>query len=182
MLPAFFRRGRLGQVFRYIANAWVGHVPFMALRMAYYRLFFKIGQHSTTMMGLKFRKMDGLEIGHTCNINPNCLLDTRGGKIVIGNFVDVAPEVNIWTLEHDFNDPDFKSSGAGVAIGDYAWIANRAIILPGVVIGEGAVVAAGAVVTKSVEPWTVVGGVPAKPIGSRDRNQHPRMPYQPFLL
>lgn len=133
-------------------------------------------------MGLKLRKMQGLHIGHTTNINPNCMLDTRGGQISIGNYVDIAPEVNIWTLEHDFQDPGFRSSGGPVTIGDYAWICNRAIILPGVQIGEGAVVAAGAVVTKSVAPWTVVGGVPAKPIGSRQSNQDPRKPYQPFLL
>jgi len=48
-----------------------------------------------------------------------------------------------------------------------AWISARAIILPGVTIGEGAVVAAGAVVVADVPPWTLVGGVPAKFI--RDR-------------
>jgi maltose O-acetyltransferase len=44
------------------------------------------------------------------------------------------------------------------------------MILPGVTIGEGAAVAAGAVVTKDVEAYTIVAGVPAKPIGSRPRN------------
>ena len=52
-------------------------------------------------------------------------------------------------------------------IGDGVWIGARAIILPGVTIGEGAVVAAGAVVTKDVEPWAVVGGNPAKFIKMR---------------
>lgn len=134
------------------------------------------------MMGLKLRKMDNLEIGHTSNINPDCMLDTRGGKISIGNFVDIAPEVNIWTLEHDLNDPDFISAGAHVTIGDFAWIANRVTILPGVEIGTGAVVATGAVVTKSVGAWTIVGGIPAREIGKRNQNQNPRKPYKPFLL
>lgn len=53
-------------------------------------------------------------------------------------------------------------------IGDGVWIGARAIILPGVTIGEGAVVAAGAVVTKDVEPWAVVGGNPAKFIKMRE--------------
>lgn len=56
-----------------------------------------------------------------------------------------------------------------VQIGDYAWISRRAVILPGVTIGEGAVVAAGAVVTKNVAPYTVVGGVPAKFVAERPR-------------
>lgn len=182
MLPGFFRRGRLGQVFRYGATRFIAFIPWMAFRMFFYRRFFVIGQGCTLMMGLKLRKMEGLEMGKNCNINPDCMLDTRGGKIKMGNFVDIAPEVNIWTLEHDFQDPDFKSRGADVQIDDFAWIANRAIILPGVHIGEGAVVAAGAVVTKSVEPWTVVGGVPARRIGSREKHQNPRMAYKPFLL
>jgi len=59
--------------------------------------------------------------------------------------------------------------GAPVIIEDYAWVSSRTTLLPGVTIGKGAVVAAGAVVTKSVEPYTVVGGVPAKKIGERSK-------------
>ena len=53
-------------------------------------------------------------------------------------------------------------------MGDYVSIGARAIVLPGVTIDEGAVVAAGAVVTKDVEPWTIVGGNPAKFIKKRE--------------
>ena len=53
-------------------------------------------------------------------------------------------------------------------MGDYVSIGARAIVLPGVTIGEGAVVGAGAVVTKDVEPFTVVGGNPAKFIKKRE--------------
>jgi maltose O-acetyltransferase len=126
--------------------------------------------------------MDGIQIGHTSNINPDCMFDSRGGKIIIGNYVDIAPEVNIWTLEHDLQNPDFVSTGGNVEIRDFAWVANRAIILPGVVIGKGAVVAAGAVVTKNIPDWAIVGGVPAKVIGQRNPDQNPRKPYKPFLL
>jgi acetyltransferase-like isoleucine patch superfamily enzyme len=54
---------------------------------------------------------------------------------------------------------------AAVAIEDDVWIGAGAIVLPGVIIGRGAIVAAGAVVTRSVDPFTIVGGVPATPIG-----------------
>ena len=57
-------------------------------------------------------------------------------------------------------------------IGAYSWICSRAIILPGVTIGEGAVVASGAVVTKDVEPYTVVAGMPAKVISYRERKNY----------
>ncbi len=55
-----------------------------------------------------------------------------------------------------------------IKISAAAWGGTGAIVLPGVTIGEGAVVAAGAVVTKDVEPWTIVGGNPAKLIGKRE--------------
>jgi maltose O-acetyltransferase len=177
-----FHSGRLGQVFRWLYNGLVASIPFNGVRRWFYRRFFKIGANSTLMMGLYLRKMHGIEIGHTTNINIRCMLDSRGGHIHIGNYVDIAPEVNIWTLEHDMQSPGFASQGGPVVIEDYVWIANRAIILPGITIGKGAVVAAGAVVTKDVEPYTIVGGVPAKKIGVRNPNQEPRKPYRPFLM
>lgn len=56
-----------------------------------------------------------------------------------------------------------------MTIGAYSWICSRAIVLPGVNIGEGAVVASGAVVTKSVPPYAIVAGIPAKIIGYREK-------------
>ena len=65
-------------------------------------------------------------------------------------------------------DPGFRAIAQPVIIEDYVFIGPRAIILPGVTLGKGAVVAAGAVVTKDVEPFSIVGGVPAKVIGERE--------------
>jgi maltose O-acetyltransferase len=73
----------------------------------------------------------------------------------------------IYSQEHDLSAEDFGAHGATVKIGNYVFIGPRAIILPGVTIGDGAVVAAGAVVTKDVEPYVIVGGVPAKVIGTQ---------------
>jgi len=56
-----------------------------------------------------------------------------------------------------------------VTIGDRVWIGNNVIVLPGVNIGEGAVCCAGCVVTKSVEPYAVVAGIPAKKVNERPR-------------
>lgn len=54
-----------------------------------------------------------------------------------------------------------------LVIGSDVWIGSRAVILPGITIGHGAVIAAGAVVTKDVAPYTIVAGVPARPIRRR---------------
>lgn len=66
-------------------------------------------------------------------------------------------------------DADFFGArrAARVEIGHDVWIGHGAIVLPGVKIGDGAVIAAGAVVSKDVAPYSIVGGVPAKPL--RDR-------------
>lgn len=108
-------------------------------------------------------------IGNNCVINREVYLDGRAG-VQIGNNVNVSFQVCLLSLHHDHNNPDFSSIGAPVVVQDHAWIGARAIILPGVTIGEGAVVAAGAVVTRSVPNYAVVGGVPARIIGQRNPN------------
>lgn len=97
--------------------------------------------------------------------------DCRNG-IYIGKNVDFASYVTIWTMHHDYNDIHFSAKGAPVKIGDNAWLCSHCVILPGVTIGEGAVVASGAVVCKDVEPWSVVGGIPAKEISKREKKEY----------
>ena len=89
-------------------------------------------------------------------------------KITIGTKVAISREAFICTASHDITKPNRPLVTAPIKICDGVWIGARAIILPGVTIGEGAVVAAGAVVTKDVEPFTVVGGNPAKFIKKRE--------------
>lgn len=88
-------------------------------------------------------------------------------EVDIGKNVCVGEYCKIITGSHDICSLNFDLKEASIRIRDNCWIATGAIILPGVTIGEGAVVAAGAVVTKDVEPWTVVGGNPAKFIKKR---------------
>ena len=88
-------------------------------------------------------------------------------KITIGTKVAISREAFICTASHDITKPHRPLLTAPITICDGVWIGARAIILPGITIGEGAVVAAGAVVTKDVDPWAVVGGNPAKFIKKR---------------
>lgn len=128
-----------------------------------------LGEDSLIYMGVELRHPHKIEIGSRTTIGHNCTLDGRGG-LSIGNNVNFSSEVMIWTMQHDPQCSNFGVKSAPVIIEDYAWLSCRSVILPGVIIHKGAVVAAGAVVTKSVEPFTIVGGVPAKPIGERNQN------------
>lgn len=148
---------------------FIGILPIMFLRYLFCKILFKkLGYKVKIGKYLDIRSPYRIRIGSYTSINKRTLLDGRGGTLTIGNFVDIAQEVNIWTLEHDYNDPYYTAKGESVVIDDYVWIASRATILPGVHVGRGAVVAAGAIVTKDVPPMTIVGGVPAKVIGKRD--------------
>lgn len=103
--------------------------------------------------------------------------------LFFGDNVNVGADVRIYTMEHDMTSPDFAMSGEPVRIDDWVFIGSRVTILPGVTIGEGAVVAAGAVVTTDVEPWTLVGGIPARFIKQRPMvkytlNTERKVPFQ----
>jgi len=165
----------------YIATNWVANWPSFRLRHWYYKsiLHYPIGKDSSLHMGL-FVTGQNIEIGDNVVINRRTYLDGRIG-IKIKNNVSISPEVYILSLEHDPNDPMFATRGGVVTIEDNVWIGSRAMILPGVCIGEGAVIAAAAVVTKNVEPYQIVAGVPARPIGNRPRQINYRCIYFPWF-
>lgn len=116
------------------------------------------------------RNHKGLTIKDGVSIGPGVLLDARSSLTICENAV-IAYEAIIWTYNHDYNDVYFCGKGAPVTIGPFAWICSRAIILPGITIGEGAVVASGAIVTKDVPSYAVVAGIPAKIVGYRDKKE-----------
>lgn len=89
-------------------------------------------------------------------------------RITIGDNVIISDGAYICTATHDVTSRAFELVTAPVTIKSCAWIAAKAIVLPGVTIGEGAVVGAGAVVTKDVEPWAIVAGNPARVVRKRE--------------
>ena len=112
-----------------------------------------------------------VRIGDRCSINPFCVLYGTGG-LRIGNMVRIAAHTVIVAAMHKFDRIDVPiceqgSEARGIEIGDDVWIGTGARILDNVRIGTGAVIAAGAVVVRDVEPYTVVGGVPARLIRRR---------------
>lgn len=165
-----------------LTNSFIFKMPFWLIRYAFIKKFLKsVGHDCFFMRHCVFTNPKNISIGNNVILNKGVMLDGRGGELTIGNNVDIAQETNIWTLEHDVHDPMHKEIPANVIIDDYVWIASRVTILPGVHIGKGAVIASCAVVTKDVEPYTIVGGVPAKVIGERNRNIKYTNYYKPWF-
>lgn len=161
----------------YLTNHIISAIPLYTLRHLWYRrvIGMQVGRGAGVAMGqfiwffsLSQVRRDGFRLGADSLINRGCVLDARG-PLHIGAHVSISANVVILTTQHLMDHPQFITETRPVDIGDYAWIGMRALILPGVTIGEGAVVAAGAVVTRDVPPYTVVGGVPARPLGTRKR-------------
>ena len=155
--------------FRFITYL-IMSLPFNFMRVSYLRIFMKIGKGSFIGRNVDIRFPFNIEIGEHTVINKNCVLDSRGALLHIGNNVDIAQETNIWTLEHNVDDENHGTISAPVFIDDYVWVASRCTILPGITISKGAVLACGAVVTKNVNSFEIVGGIPAKKIGIRNNN------------
>lgn len=149
----------------------IGYVPSHHIRRFFYRLSgITIGKGSTVHMGTRFYNPHNIEIGNDSIIGEFAVLDGRA-LLRIGNHVDIASEVMIYNSEHNIHAEHFAADSgvieSPVIIEDYVFIGPRAILLPGITIGKGAVIGAGAIVTKDVEPFAIVGGVPAKVIGER---------------
>ena len=110
-------------------------------------------------------------IGDCCSINTNVQIGASGGRIIVGHNVMSAPNVVIRASNHGFNRESpmrFQPHTYGeIVIEDDVWIGSNAVITSGVVLAKGTVVGAGAVVTKSTDPYSIVGGVPARKIGER---------------
>ncbi len=114
---------------------------------------------------------DELIIEDGVGIAAHAFISVRG-KVFIGKNCIFGPYVKIFSENHNFdeiNEPIRKqgTTRKGVYIGEDCWIGANATILDGVTIGNGCVIAAGAVVNKNVPDYTIVGGVPARIIGSR---------------
>jgi putative colanic acid biosynthesis acetyltransferase WcaF len=92
-------------------------------------------------------------------------------KITIGANVVISQKTSLYTASHDITSVQNKWISAPIVIEYQVWIAAEAFVMMGVTIGEGAVVGARAAVFKDVEPWTVVGGNPAKFIKKRELSE-----------
>ena len=140
-----------------------------------------IGSNFSSMGELHLNGSNGLIIiGDNCSFNVNVQIGASGSKISIGNNVLIAPNVVIRAADHIYTDTSRPIRqqghlGAEIIIEDDVWICSNCVITKGCTVGQGAIIAAGSVVCKSIAPYTVVGGVPAKEI--KKRGQPRNLPH-----
>lgn len=122
----------------------------------------------------KHSKLKGiLKIGKNTSIGEFNNIRAAGGLVQIGSNCLISQYVTIVASNHNISnhriimDQGWDESKVNVIIGNDVWVGAQSVLLPGIVIGDGAVIAAGAVVTKDVQAYTIVGGVPAKFIKNR---------------
>lgn len=118
-----------------------------------------------------------VRIGDRTDINRNVSIDARG-PVTLGCDVLVGPYAQLIAYQHEFSSPERPINVQGlvtgpITIGDDVWIGAGAIVLADVTIGSGSIIGAGAVVTRSCPPYSILAGVPARIIGTRDGRSAP---------
>lgn len=114
---------------------------------------------------------EGLVIGNSVGISPNCFIQVRG-TVKIGNNVLFGPGVKLFSESHNFDDPkkfinEQGETRKGVIIEDGVWVGSDVTILDGVTIGRNSIIAAKSLVNKDVPSFSIVAGIPAKVIKFR---------------
>jgi len=133
----------------------------------------QIGASSIINSYARLSAFDGkIEIGENSTLNEFSIISCASGGVRIGNGVRIGAHTVVVATNHKSDDlaiPIWQQGliSEGITIRDGAWIGSNVMILDGVEIGEGSIIAAGAVVTKSIPPYCIAAGVPAKVLRRR---------------
>lgn len=156
---AYIKKGKKSVIYRSVRKDLVPFNPFVLGNYSVIEDFSCINN-----------AVGGVCIGHHTRIG---LHNTIIGPVTIGNNVNLAQGVTLSALNHNYTDVDRTISSQGVSISaitieDDVWIAANSVITAGITIGCHSVIAAGSVVTKSVPPYSLVAGTPARIIKQYD--------------
>ena len=138
-------------------------------------------------------RLFGARIGRACHFYPACriwapwnltagdLVSVADGAelynpapLVLGSRAIISQDAYICGATHDYDAADFPLLAFRMEIGASAWVCARASVSPGVSLGEGAVLGLGSIATRSLEPWAVYAGVPARRLKDRVRPETQR--------
>jgi len=116
-----------------------------------------------------------LEIGPDSSIGDRAVIYCLG-RVTIGAHVSISQHAHLCAGTHDHTRPDLPLLRPPITINDHAWIAADAFVGPGVTVGAGAILGARGCAFRDLEPWTIYGGNPARPLRARARFDAPRPP------
>ncbi|MEX1048426.1 MAG: acyltransferase [Akkermansiaceae bacterium] len=152
-----------------------------AIRLLYYYGYSHVGPRGKLDLGkgsrlapnVSLRNGERITIGRECHVGERCYLwaGDSSGRIFLGDFVSLAPEVFITASDYQFvSGLPFRSQPRreiDVRIGSDVWLGTRVVVTAGVSIGDGCIVGAGAVVTRDLPAGAIAVGVPARVTGFR---------------
>jgi acetyltransferase-like isoleucine patch superfamily enzyme len=175
---------KLGKLTGFVASILDPRCYLHAFRMLHYfgythvreRRLVRTGPGTRMAPNISFRNGERIETGRDCHIGERCYLwaGDSTGRIVMGDFVSLAPEVFITASDYQFvPGTPFRQQPKrerDIIIGNDVWLGARVVVTAGVTIGDGCIVGAGAVVTRDIPAGSIAAGVPAKVIGSRNSN------------
>jgi acetyltransferase-like isoleucine patch superfamily enzyme len=160
-------------------------LPYRMIRTSLFRLWNKCHGIHLTSYFIKPKYVNrNLITGPYCHFGEGCYI---GQNVTLGKYVMCGPEVVIAMGDHNFKSPGVPIIFSGqskiqkTVIGDDVWIGYRALIKPGVNIGNGSIIGMGAVVTKDVPAYSIVGGTPAKLLGCRFDSESSINIHEEFL-
>ncbi len=148
------------------------------------KIWRKLNKHNDTHIGRRVFNPEIVKVGSYSYgaLNVYSYNEKSNDKLVIGNYVSIAEDVKFFLgANHQLNSVttfplrtkliglshmDAINKGP-LVIEDEVWIGANSLLFSGITIGKGSIIAAGSIVTKSVEPYTIVGGNPAKKIRNR---------------
>ena len=137
-------------------------IPFSSFRTWILRVFgARIEEGVVIKPGVRVKYPWLLSVGRHSWIGENCWIDNVA-PVEIGNNVCISQGAYLCTGNHDWSDPRFGLSVKAIKLGDGSWVGARALICPGVALGECAVAAAGSVVTGNIPDYEIHAGNPAK--------------------
>lgn len=154
-------------------------LPSSSLRVSLLRLFgARIGSGVVMRHGINVKYPWHLEIGSDCWFGEDCWIDNLT-TVQIGSDVCLSQGCYLCTGNHDWSDPTFGLIVKPIHLHDSAWVGAKAVLAPGVVLGEGAVAGAGSVVTRDIPRFEIHAGNPACFIKQRQIKQ-PKIKQQPI--
>lgn len=110
-----------------------------------------------------------LTTGDVVTLGPSCEV-YNPATITLGHHTIISQQAYLCGATHDYNSRDFTYTAKPIVTQPYAWVCARAIVLPGVTLGEGSVLGAGSVSSRDLYAWTVYAGNPAVEVKQREKS------------